>query len=220
MDFFSFIASAIGNAISGPILISFGYVAVFAVSMLFTAMAFVYGLFVKESKVIRREKILHHYGSQEARDAAMSAENDLGKTAEEETASKWEMFKAMFSFQNAKKGIGTVVKKRPWGMRHIVVILITIYAGHALAGNGLDNQYSRKKFEWESTDEFNLFWSSYGSSKSIFSLFSVGLLLPLATEVLHVSDMMLVVFSNSASLVSYITLQVRQTYSEYYLLMI
>ena len=74
----------------------------------------------------------------------------------------------IFQFNNLKASFNVAFKEREEGMRHIIVLLIFLFSVYMLCGIGLgivDYPYAREMFDWESTDYFRNWWSTYCSGK-------------------------------------------------------
>ena len=64
-----------------------------------------------------------------------------------------------FSLSHIKESFSVAFKRRQGGIRHVVIILISLFGLNSFANNGISNvniQYARAKFTWaEGSDSFN-----------------------------------------------------------------
>ena len=71
-------------------------------------------------------------------------------------------------FNNLKASFNVAFKQRDDGMRRIILILIVVFSLYMLSGIGcgiVNYPYAREMFDWESTDYFMNWWSTYCSVK-------------------------------------------------------
>ena len=163
---------AIGLLFSGRIYEAFGYITIFSTSLTFYTGAVIYmALFIKESK----KKDDYNKDSPPTKLGCLS----------------------LFDLSNIKGAIRTALAKREGNLRHILLLVVSLYFGGGMAfeSNILDNQYVRQRFEWNSTDDFNIWFSQYSSITSFMELFSLGVLLPFCTQILGISDGFLIFIS-------------------------
>ena len=73
---------------------------------------------------------------------------------------------SMLDVSYPKDSFRALFKKREGGIRHVVVMLVILFGLHSLQCMGVklvSVSYARNEFEWDSTDGFNEWWSSYSS---------------------------------------------------------
>ena len=74
--------------------------------------------------------------------------------------------KEIFNFKNVKESFEVAFKHREGGIRHVVILLISVFSLYMLVGMGIgvvSYPYVREMFEWESSDYFVTWWSTYSS---------------------------------------------------------
>lgn len=206
IDGFFFLSLSLGNGVSGIILTELGYTAIYSIAIGSHTVALIYCVVVMKDSRKQRDRRLQKM-----------VKGDEKNIIEKEQADKQP--NSMFSLENIKHSFGAALKKRPNGMRHIIILLIVIYGEYGFANNvyQLNNQYSRKKFEWGSTDEFNLWWSTYSAVGYIYVVFAIGVLLPIMTLNLKFTDTAILMISLSSTLIGTMTIQLAEVANILYL---
>ncbi|XP_059088745.1 uncharacterized protein LOC131884867 [Tigriopus californicus] len=185
----------IASFASGRIYVSLGYATIYGMSTGFHLLAFFYVLLIlQEPRDLIQRKL-------ESKGLLPPAPLGHGNKQKEELQSQSCL--SMFSLRSVSKSFIVAFRKRRGHMRHVVVLLIAMFAVNGIAMHGtnsISNSYVRKKFEWASTDEFNVWWSQLSGISSIFSIIAVGIVIPLVTKVFHLRDMMIAILSISSLL--------------------
>lgn len=218
IDMFFSSAATLSMGVSGIILINCGYISIYAISTSFFCVALLYCLLiVKESKQLGNEKDFKHIQDEVARKKAIQ---DAQKKKEElDQKSTFSKIKLIFNLKNIKQSFSTALKKRQHGMRHIICLLILMYGlfGMANGVGGVANQYARKKFEWSSSDDFNIWWSTYSSVGTLFVIFAIAVLMPIMTQYLKLSDTTILLLASASTFAGHLTTQLAEVANILYL---
>ena len=120
-----------------------------------------------------------------------------------------------------KESFGVAFKKRQGGIRHVVLILISLFGLYSFANNGISSiniQYARAKFNWtEGTDNFNKEYSRLQSIGTVFNLFAIGVLMPIMTQILKMRDLSITAFCVTSSITGITTILLANDYHFLYL---
>lgn len=196
------------TGVSGEILAEFGYEAIYGSASILHVIAIIYAFtFVKESDKIRAAKGL--------------PERNVRRTNEKASCG------SIFTFKHIKESFSVAFKRRPGGLRHVIVICVSLFGIYSLANNGISSiniPYAKAQFEWnngtdESSSGTDSFTKEYAKIQSIgkgifffvkvncllngifdlsvgtvFNLFAIGVLMPIMTQVLKLSDLTITAF--------------------------
>merc|ERR1712079_472261 len=128
---------------------------------------------------------------------------------------------SIFSLSHIKESFSVAFKRRQGGIRHVVIILISLFGLNSFANNGISNvniQYARAKFTWaEGSDSFNKVWAQLHSIGTVFNLFALGVLIPIMTQFLKMKDLSITGFCVISSLAGLVTLLLASSYKLLYL---
>lgn len=210
VDFVFFTGLAIGSGVSGKIYTNFGYVAIYAPAAILQILAIVYALiFVKETHVLKAQKegfVQNSNSNSEEQPASSSSNNDVS-------------LKKIFSLNHAKESFGVAFRKRQGGVRHIIIILISLFGLYSFANGiiGVNNQFARKRFEWENSQVFNEAYAQLQSIGTVFNLFAIGFLMPIMTQVLKMRDLSITGLCVTSSLLGIVTILWADTFELWYL---
>ena len=111
-------------------------------------------------------------------------------------------------------------KRRPGGIRHVVLILISLFGLYSFANNGASSiniQYARAKFTFDDSDFFNKEWSRLQSIGTVFNLFAIGVLMPIMTQFLKMRDLSITAFCVVSSISGITTILLAKDYHFLYL---
>ena len=128
-------------------------------------------------------------------------------------------FCAIFNFKHIIESFRVAFRKREGGVRHIVIILISLFGMYGFS-NGISNiniNYAKKRFQWNSTDEFTETWSVIQSVGTVFNLFAIGVIMPVMTQVLKLRDLSITAISVSSSFCGITTILLAHKYELLYL---
>ena len=144
------------SGVSGEILAEFGYEAIYGSASILHVIAIIYAFtFVKESDKIRTAKGL--------------PERNVRKTNEKASCG------SIFTFKHIKESFSVAFKRRPGGLRHVIVICVSLFGIYSLANNGISSiniPYAKAQFEWnngtdESSSGTDSFTKEYAKIQSI-----------------------------------------------------
>lgn len=198
IDCVYFVTMTIASFASGKIYVSVGYTVVYGISTGFHLLSFFYVFFVLQEPQDLIQKKLKSKGL-----FTTELTSEEMKNKDEDHKKQSRSCLSLFSLRSVSKSFTVAFRKRKGHMRHVVVLLIAMFAVNGIAMHGtnsISNSYVRKKFEWESTDQFNMWWSQLSGISSIFSIIAIGIVLPVATKVFKLRDMMIAILSISSLL--------------------
>ena len=125
---------------SGEILSNFGYEAIYGSGCVLQVLAITYAfIFVKDSDKIRKAK-----GMPEKKEV---------KRNDKKSAS----CSSIFTFKHIKESFSVVFRKREGGLRHVIVICVSLFGVSSLANNGINSiniPYAKAAFKWDNASEF------------------------------------------------------------------
>ena len=85
-------------------------------------------------------------------------------------------------------------KTRPDGSRHLVVILVLLFGLFFFCSNviyTIMTPYIKLTFQWDDENVLNTWLATFGSVQTILGALSLGLLLPLLSNVLKLNDLLI-----------------------------
>ena len=124
------------------------------------------------------------------------------------------------SLNHIKESFGVAFKRRPGGVRHVVIIMISLFGLYSFANNGASSiniQYARKKFQFGDSDMFNKEWARIQSTGTVFNLFAIGALMPIMTQILRMRDLSITAFCVTSSITGITTILLATDYHFLYL---
>ena len=190
----------IGSGVSGKVKTAYGYEAIYGTAAVFHILAMVYGFFfIKDSHYIRSRKGMMPNNSSAA---------ELTKENSSKTAAPKVNFSAIFNLRNIIESFKVAFRKREGGIRHIVIILMGLFGMYQFS-NGIANiniNYAKKKFVWNTTDEFTETWSIVQSFSTGANLFAIGFIMPIMTQVLKLRDLSITAICVTSSLLGVTTI--------------
>ncbi len=199
---------------SGKIFTRFGYEAIYGSACCLQILAIVYAsLFVKESKDLKAYKQTTTNNSESEETTQDSSEENDTKES-----NKW---LRRFGCTHLAESFNVAFKKRPGGVRHVVIILISLFGLYSFANNGVSSiniQYARKKFTWtDGSDDFNERWAQLQSVGTVFNLFAIGALMPIMTQVLRLRDLSITAICVMSSVMGISTILLAKSFEWLYL---
>ena len=190
----------LGSGVSGKVKNAYGYETIYATAAVFHILAMLYGFFfIKDSHQIRKRKEMMSSNSSAA---------ELTKENSPEPPAPKLNFLAIFNFRNIIESFKVAFRRREGGVRHIVIILITLFGMYNFS-NGISNiniNYAKKKFSWNTTDEFTETWSYVQSFSTGANLFAIGFIMPIMTQVLKLRDLSITAICVTSSLLGVTTI--------------
>jgi len=224
VDFVLFVALSIGSGVSGEIASHFGYEVIYAIGGTFQLLAILYAIFfVKESKEIRAYRNMESSDSNtnsSSTDKSSTTIDSAEKSITPEPEKKSFGFGNIFNLNHIKESFGVAFKRRPGGIRHVVIIMISLFGLYSFANNGASSiniQYARKKFQFGDSDMFNKEWARIQSIGTVFNLFAIGALMPIMTQILRMRDLSITAFCVTSSITGITTILLATDYHFLYL---
>ena len=200
-----------GSGVSGKIQTAFGFEAIYGSAAVLHVLAMAYGFFfLKDSHYIKKRKGM----------PTNSSDTDLTTTGNSPSQeSKPIRIGDIFNFRNIIESFKVAFRKREGGIRHIVIILIALFGMYNFS-NGISNiniNYAKKRFQWNTTDEFTETWSIVQSASTGFNLFAIGVIMPFMTQVLKMRDLSITAVCVSSSMLGVTTILLAHKYQLLYL---
>jgi len=201
MDFVFFAGIAIGKGVAGIILTTYGYEVIYGAAAIMNVLAILYALFfVTESDKIRIEKGMPSYKAKDGQKPTLGS---------------------MFNFNRLKESFQVAFKRREGGLRHVIVICLSLFGMYSIANNSLSPvniPYAKAKFEWKNgTDSFSEEYAKVDSIGVVFNLFAIGVLMPIMTQILKLSDLTITAVCVFSSFSGIITIMLAENYLLLYL---
>jgi len=112
-------------------------------------------------------------------------------------------------------------KKRESGLRHVIVICISLFGMYSISTNSLSSvniPYAKAKFTWKNgTETFSEEYAIIDGVGVVFSLFAIGALMPIMTQILKLSDLTITAICVLSSFTGNITIMLAENYKLLYL---
>ena len=191
------------SGVSAEIYTRYGYEAIYGSACGFHILAITYALlFVKNTQQIKEELGLIDNSS-------INSNKSDSESLKSRKDSKTNIG-SIFSLDHVIESFGVAFRRRPGGVRHVVIILISLFGLYSFANNGIssiNNQYARAKFVWEDgTDSFNLYMAKVQSIGTVFNLFAIGVMMPVMTQILKLRDLSITAFCVFSSITGITTI--------------
>jgi len=174
VDFIFYGGISSGYAMAGSINEKWGFIGTWTVGAIFQTLGILYGIFfIKE-----RKKVQVQAQTDGAEKPAMT-------------------FLNVFSFKHLKSSFSVLFRWRPDGSRHFICILVLLFGMYTFASNGANNiniSYIQQSFLWGDGDAFNLWYSKFSSTNTVLTVVALGILLPIATRILKLNDLVITTF--------------------------
>ena len=100
----------------------------------------------------------------------------------------------VFSLRHVKSSFLVMFKTRPDGSRHLVVILVLLFGLFFFCSNviyTIMTPYIKLTFQWDDENVLNTWLATFGSVQTILGALSLGLVLPLLSNVLKLNDLLI-----------------------------
>ena len=156
----------------------------------------------------------------------------------------------MFNFKRLTESFQVAFKKRESGLRHVIVICISLFGMYSISTNSLSSvniPYAKAKFTWKNgiyllklmiyihesciiykklllllfdfigTETFSEEYAIIDSIGVVFSLFAIGALMPIMTQILKLSDLTITAICVLSSFTGNITIMLAENYKLLYL---
>ena len=152
----------------------------------------------------------------------------------------------MFNFNRLKESFQVAFKKREGGLRHVIIICLSLFGMYSIANNSLSPvniPYAKAKFTWKNgkllmsnriidnflknslkktfeisgTDSFSEEYAKVDSIGVVFNLFAIGILMPIMTQILKLSDLTITAVCVFSSFSGIITIMLAENYMLLYL---
>ena len=155
--------------------------------------------------------------------------------------------RSMFNFNRLKESFLVAFKRREGGLRHVIVICLSLFGMYSIANNSLgpvNIPYAKAKFTWKNgksllllsykiihflkkmchktfaisgTDSFSEEYAKVDSIGVVFNLFAIGVLMPIMTQILKLSDLTITAVCVFSSFSGIITIMLAENYLFLYL---